>query len=321
MKKLRSMPQLITQIVEIIDAWSSNRNPVYIEEDSPYSEYTKIAFDVQKEIGFQSFIVGLVAHEWGEAQDVYYRKEIKELKYNTIRWKQGLIEALLNYATAQWKERCDLIHAENSATHDQRFRAMLKIKLRYLREHKSMLHQSDFFLLQKTDAFFEKCDKANLEMWYIRVKIAVDKQNENMKRDVGDITKYVKVRKRKQRNYKPTQQPEPKSYKQLTLFSKQKRQVIREKITPAQISQEEQQNIDLRRSQLKNVLRKRKEKQSRVTEHTFVRKKKKITRNQTSVNNIQPQNVSTKKRLSPKAIYTTLRKRMRKEGKELKNDR
>ena len=32
-------------------------------------------------------------------------------------------------------------------------------------------------------------------------------------------------------------------------------------------------------------------------------------------------NVSTKKRMSPKVLFTTLRKRMRKEGKELKNDR
>ena len=56
-------------------------------------------------------------------------------------------------------------------------------------------------------------------MWYIRVKIAVDRQNEKMKRNFGDIRKYGTVNKRRRRSQVSLHPKEQKSYKQLTSFS------------------------------------------------------------------------------------------------------
>ena len=44
MKQLQTMPQLLTQVLEIIDAWSSNTKPAHIESVSPYYEHIQMAF-------------------------------------------------------------------------------------------------------------------------------------------------------------------------------------------------------------------------------------------------------------------------------------
>ena len=105
------------------------------------------------------------------------------------------MEAIINFATSQWEG----VVISSTPTYEQCFRALLKMKLQHLKTHKSMIHQSDHFLLAKTDSLFEQCGKANLEMWYIHVKLAVERQEQNMKNTMGDIRKYGQVTKRKSR--------------------------------------------------------------------------------------------------------------------------
>ena len=105
-----------------------------------------------------------LVHEWEEVQQLYDNNEIKDIKYNAIRWKQRVVAALINYALDVWNERCTFAHIESACTEDQRYRDFLKSKMMYLCEHKSALHKSDHFLVKKSDAFFGKCYQANLEM-------------------------------------------------------------------------------------------------------------------------------------------------------------
>ena len=333
---LHTMPDIKKQILGILDAWSQNKQPQYIPSTSQYREEVELAFKVQEEVGFSSFIVGLISTEWGDAQEVYFRREIKDSKYNTIRWRQGLIEALITYATMQWKERCDYIHAENNATKDQRFRKMLKLKLQYLKQNKSTIHQSDYFLLAKTDAFFEKCDTANLEMWYIRVQIAIARQEKRVKQKVGDIRKYGQIRTRRKRKRTRTYDDAvvPKQYKQLTITDQFPVPSL-QKHHYEEITRMENNEIRQRRLRLEKLVTKRKMRQRSILEHTQEKKKRKCTndptmtircpRNDSSMTDHSPRNdrkVNNKKRKNTKYILvTTARKRLRKSGREPKTDR
>ena len=69
---LRTMPDLRRQILGIIDSWGQNKHPQYIPSNSQYQEEVELAFKVQEEVGFSSFVVGLISTEWGDAQEVYY---------------------------------------------------------------------------------------------------------------------------------------------------------------------------------------------------------------------------------------------------------
>ena len=318
LRNLKTLPDLQNQLLEIIKAWSHNIKPQYIESNSPYHDAVKIAFQVQEEIGFSSFIVGLLVNEWSDAQDMYFRNEIKDVKYNTIRWKQGVVEAIINYATSQWKERCDFLHAENTATYEQRFRAQLKLKLQHLKTHKSMIHQSDHFLLSKTDSFFAKCDKATLEMWFIRVKLAVERQEKNMKNAMGDIRKYGKVTKRKRRNRTLLPPPNKKQHKQLTIFQHLPLRPD-QSLTTDDLIRQEHEHIRHRRQRLDQLVKKRKWRQRKIT-----------TLPKTKIRKIHPtiyyetgksSSTTAKRPPSTNQYVPTIRKRLRKEGREMKNDR
>ena len=265
-------------------------------------------------------------NEWGDAQNSYHRREIKDVKYYIIRWKQGLVTALLDYATTQWKERCDFLHAENLATKDQRFRTMLKLKLEYLKANKSTIHQSDYFLLAKSDSFFKKCDTANLEMWFLRVKIAVERQEQRMKQQVGDIRKYTVMKRRKRKRTRMTTvQLPPKQYTQLTIFDQP--QVQQQVPLPSQddIIQSEQRNINKRRKRLENLVRKRRLHQRSILYHMKRIKRRKC---HSTVSTIQPthtiphDNNRVPKRKRQNGVRVgSVRQRLRKYGRDLKNDR
>ena len=320
------MPDLKKQILGILDTWSKNQHPQYILSNSQYRDEVEVEFKVQEEVGFSSFVVGLIATEWGEAQEVYFRREIKDSKYNTIRWKQGLIEALLTYATMQWKERCDYIHAEKTATRDQRFRNMLKLKLQYLKQNKSTIHQSDSFLLAKTDAFFEKCDTVNLEMWYIRIQIAVARQEKRMQQKVGDIRKYgeIKTRKRRRRLLRIDVGRSLKHYKQLTITDRYPAPPLQRQDHEA-ITQMEQQEIQQRRLRLEKLVKKRKMRQRSILVQLQKTSKRQCNHDCTST---KDQSISShqkikiqKRKMQSSHIFSNARKRLRKSGREPKNDR
>ena len=160
--------------------------------------------------------------EWGDLQQKYYRCEIRDKQFNSTRWKQSIVTALIDHGTRLWKERCDILHAEKQSTEEARYRSSLKAMLCQLKTNKDSLHQSDSYLLQKTDNFFHSCKRANLEMWNIRLNAAIERQQKRKREKTRDIRQFGTIKrrtKRKQREFQDT--PPPPAYMQQTLFQTQ----------------------------------------------------------------------------------------------------
>ena len=212
---------------------------------------------------------------------------------------------------------------------------MLKLKLQYLKQNRSTIHQSDSFLLAKNDAFFEKCDTANLEMWFLRVQIAIKRQEKRMKQDVGDIRKYgqVRTKKKKHRIVRVETVTIPKTYKQLTINDQYPAPPLQHHDYEA-ITNMEQNEIQQRRLRMEKLVNKRKMRQRSILEHTQKKKQRRYINKSTVTAECQNDSVINDQRLKNDRndkvnkrkntryiLVTSARKRLRKSGHEPKTDR
>ena len=173
-------------------------------------------------------------------------------------------------------------------------------------------------------------------MWYIRVQIAIARQEKRVKQKVGDIRKYGQIRTRRKRKRTRTYDDAvvPKQYKQLTITDQFPVPSL-QKHHYEEITRMENNEIRQRRLRLEKLVTKRKMRQRSILEHTQEKKKRKCTndptmtircpRNDSSMTDHSPRNdrrVNNKKRKNTKYILvTTARKRLRKSGREPKTDR
>ena len=227
MDQLQTLPQLQNTLVHIMKAWRNGEEPTFIDEpNNPYNENVKYAFEIQREIGFSAMFNGLFVREWGEVQNDYYRKEIRDKKLNISRWKQNILGLFLQLGIDLWNERCTILHNEKKSTEEARYRNSLLTLLIHLQENKQYLHQSDAYLLSKKRSFFTSCARANLEMWHMRLNAAVERQQRRKQWSTQDIRKFGNLRKSEKKRERPRVRKKKKTYTQQTLFSHQYTRVL-----------------------------------------------------------------------------------------------
>ena len=99
---------LLNHFLHVINSRSTNTNPKPFPID--FLPYTNMA---QNQIGFNLFIKGALDCKWQRIQEKYISQERFTKQYNIRRWIQRVAELLLNHCVAQYKERCNIINAEN----------------------------------------------------------------------------------------------------------------------------------------------------------------------------------------------------------------
>ena len=220
METLQTLPHLQHTIEKIVQAWRQGDEPIYDDQpNNPYNDEIKYAFNIQKEIGFSGMMNGFLAHEWGDVQNKYYRQEIREKTLNITRWRQNVVSFLLQNGIDLWNERCTILHSEKQATADVRYRKMMKQLHAYMKENRQYIHQSDAYLLNKSEKFFTSCDRTNVEMWHRRLNSAVERQKNRKSLCNHDIREYGNVTQRPQQQYRKRAKVQKKRMKQQTLFA------------------------------------------------------------------------------------------------------
>jgi len=201
MERLKTLPELRNHFAEVLKQWHQCNEIVSVPKtQSPYYEMMKTAHAEQRKIGFDSFLKGFLSNKWSEIQNMYYRKEVKDPFFNADRWRKSVVMGLIDYGTTMWKERCNILHAENQFTEETRYREFLRqLQDDLRRDGAKKLHVMDRFLLKKKRNFFLQAERPHLDMWHIRIKNAIQQEEKRKQSSGYNIEPYVKRKKRAKR--------------------------------------------------------------------------------------------------------------------------
>jgi len=148
---LKTIPELKSHFEEVLRQWYQGNILVQVKKtNSLYFEMLQIAHEDKIKIGFDPFVKGFLSKEWAEAQNDYYRKEIKDPVFNIDRWEKAIVTVLIDYRTKMWKERCSILLAEKNLTEESRYREFLQqFQPNLRRDSTKKLHVMDRFLFKK----------------------------------------------------------------------------------------------------------------------------------------------------------------------------
>ena len=330
LKQLKTEPTLQKHILYVIRNW--NNSDLEVSEDdinSPY--YGKIvkAHEHQMQLGFGAFIKGFVSEKWSDVQQTYYAKEVRNFKYNIERWRQLLVKLIIDRGNELWEERCQILHAANIDTNEQRYRDFLFDFMVQTRD-KNQLNSRDYHILKRKRKFFQYSSRTTLEMWHLRVMGMISYEDNRRKNEAVSISPFLVRRKRKRRQRLPQYtEVQQKRFHQQTLWNhgieKRSNQTIQSTERDTQARIETQQ----RKRRLETLVNKRKKRRQLTLDHRVACNKNERKRVK-MIKRTQPQtpNECKRRRLSKKnKKYTVIhartsnRERIRRTGKDLKNDR
>ena len=125
---LRTLPELQHHIIRTMRQWHNDEHipeGILINSSSEYADDLIVAHKNQMKVGYDLFVKGFLVREWGMLQRRYYSKEIRDNKYNSVRWTRVLVDKLLTIGNMIWEERCSILHAEKRLTEEARYREYL----------------------------------------------------------------------------------------------------------------------------------------------------------------------------------------------------
>ena len=296
LKKIKTEPTLLQHLLNLIKNWRTSPQLPDHASNTPYYAEIREAHEDQMTIGFEAFAKGYISRKWQKVQDVYYKKEIRDRKYNTERWNNKILTLIIDRGNILWEERCEIIHTAKIDTNERRYREFLMDLLVQTRD-KKQLNPKDYHILQRKRKFFMNAPKPTLEMWHLRLLGMVRFESERRKSEGSDIRKFIITKKRRRRQRIPTMSPEPKSYHQQTLWKtlQPTNSMPVARTQPATIRNREE-NTYKRKRIMDKLVRKRK-RQSQIIAT-------KITGNRTQENNNKV-NQSAKSKKRPHTIRQT----------------
>ena len=115
-------PNLTKWLICEIKSWVSQNEfgepAVYDITDVDVHE----AYEVQHQVGFDSFIQGLVVTELRRVQEQYYKTKNSPVKYNGVRWMKYVMHSMMEFCHDMWAEQCAIVVAGTNEVHQRRIR-------------------------------------------------------------------------------------------------------------------------------------------------------------------------------------------------------
>ena len=116
----------------------------------------------QSIIGRDNFIRGIFYHRWRYYQHKECKITHKEYNEDHIRWISKIIEAVVTYGRDKWNERCKIVKAGNTATHEHRQRQAALELCKTYRFNLSTIHPKHHCLFRKTKHYFKRATIENI---------------------------------------------------------------------------------------------------------------------------------------------------------------
>ena len=310
--------------------WNTNELEVSGDDkNSPYFGKIVKAHEHQMEIGFGAFIKGFVSEKWSDVQQIYYAEEVRNYKYNIERWRQLLVKLLIDRGNELWEERCKILHVANVDTNEQRYRDFLFDFMVQTRD-KNQLNSRDYHVLKRKRKFFQYSSRTTLEMWHLRVMGMISYEANRRKKEAVSISPFLVRRKRKRRQRIPQYtEVQQKRFQQQTLWNHGIEKCSHS--TRQQIEREPQAYVIIqqRKRRMETLVNKRKKRRQLTLDHRVVgnindsKRTKTMKRTQPPVPNECKRRRLSKKNKKYTVIHarTSNRDRIRRTGKDLKNDR
>ena len=188
---LKTNPHLQDHIMNIVTAWTMNDTVPTLDHSFVYPiAYIRDAHQKQCQIGYDQMIKGLLTPAWGNLQELDYDKNKLPANYNKIRWEKTLISTLQSMLINMWNERCKIVNAANSETHEQRYRQEAWEFLCNIKENKWQVTHDSLHLLDRDEGFFKYSTLDKVQGWYNNIQTAVGRGEVKHKGLLRDIRKF-----------------------------------------------------------------------------------------------------------------------------------
>ena len=185
---MHTAPELKKWLIYGITSWLSKNEPGEPTMYDINNVNVHEAYCVQKEIGFDSLMQGLIAKEMRLTQEKYYVDAKCPVKYNGIRWMKYVTQSLLEFCHNMWTERCAVVVASTNDIHERRQRMRAWTRLNEIWRNKWMIPAVCRDLVNHDKKFFLKAPYLQIEMWLVRLNSAIE-QGKNAD-DICDIRSY-----------------------------------------------------------------------------------------------------------------------------------
>jgi hypothetical protein len=178
LKKLKTAPSLTEAFIQSIVCWTNDVE--YELDDQSHQELYQESYDrlfkTQSTIGWDNFMKGYIAKEWGTIQMAYYRhKKANSRKFTRSRWVGTVLTLLHQYRTDTWFMRNASLHGGRTIETKQihRKRLLQEVRELYKRDRSSLpLADKDLFKLPLR--FREKQGAQHLTLWIKRARLSFD---------------------------------------------------------------------------------------------------------------------------------------------------
>ena len=191
LRALKTHPSLQNLLLYNIDRWISKKGPRMPRISDIDERDVLTVFEAQDVIGWNACIQGLLSEEWGNLQQKHYTRNQFGNRYTRDRWYAKVVSSLLELNRKMWKNRCDVVQAINTDTLAQRKRTQMLNLRNKVRKKPWKMRSENRYLLEKSDAFFDKGTITALDMWEQKMFVAMEQVEQSDA--TNDIRQYGTV--------------------------------------------------------------------------------------------------------------------------------
>jgi hypothetical protein len=110
-------PTVMTDLIcDSMENWIHRRRislPTWTQTE-PFLTALTVAFNSQKQIGWDQFFRGRLSRAWASAIGLYYKERRPGTAYTHDKWIRNTIKATWNFSMSLWRQRCASYHGINS---------------------------------------------------------------------------------------------------------------------------------------------------------------------------------------------------------------
>jgi hypothetical protein len=178
LSKIKTAPSLIEAIIQGICCWTDDVEYDLDEESHEllFSESHSRLLKVQSDIGWEYFVKGYIAKDWGHIQLSFYKSiRTNPLKFNRLRWVDTLLRLLHIYRTSLWHMRNFSLHGGYTATSRKALRQQIIREVQVLyKKDRTLLPLVDRKMFNLPLQYRVRQGNQHLLLWIKRAQLAYD---------------------------------------------------------------------------------------------------------------------------------------------------
>lgn len=178
LKKLKTAPSLLEAMIQGIQCWTDDVE-YDLDEDSHdllFAPTHDRLLKTQADIGWEYFMKGYIAKDWGNLQQSYYKSiSAHSMKFTRMRWVTKTLTLLHNYRTSLWNMRNSALHGGFTKVSNQVYRQRLLREVRELyKRDRSYLSLADKDIFKLPLKYRVKQGNQHLLLWVKRAQLTFD---------------------------------------------------------------------------------------------------------------------------------------------------